>query len=179
MGVSLLARAGAWDRGLDYRQAYRHLLSLYNEYKGKGRYTQACYAATLLVQLRNGCRISEAVDAVLAMASSRAREAEVRVRKRRDGATRLCVLPKELKPRDLAPCIGILDPPEKAVARLKVWALERLGFNTHSLRYAFITELLRRGVNPSIVAKMTGHARLDYILRYTQRKQAEDLLRDL
>jgi hypothetical protein len=33
-----------------------------------------------------------------------------------------------------------------------------------------------RGVNPSIVAKITRHSRLDFILRYTQEKTAEEIL---
>jgi len=33
--------------------------------------------------------------------------------------------------------------------------------------------MLKRGVSPSIVAKITGHASLDYILHYTELKTAE------
>ena len=62
---------------------------------------------------------------------------------------------------------------------LKVYSKCTYGFNTHSLRYAFITYLLRQGVSPSIIAKITKHSRLDYILTYTQEKTAEEVLRKL
>lgn len=55
----------------------------------------------------------------------------------------------------------------------------RLKVNAHSLRYAFITYLLKQGVNPTIVARVTGHTKLDFILHYTQAKEAERVLREL
>jgi hypothetical protein len=38
---------------------------------------------------------------------------------------------------------------------------------------------MQRGVSPSIIAKITKHSRLDYILTYTQEKTAEEILRKL
>jgi len=35
-----------------------------------------------------------------------------------------------------------------------------MSFNTHSLRYAFITHLLRPSHSPSIAAKIMGHSPL-------------------
>jgi len=171
---------GTWDLGLDYARAYRVLLARIREHRGRAAWSRYCYAIVLLVQLRNGSRVSEAVDAVVEMARAGKREVRVRVRKRRDGAVRVMVLPRELRPRDLAPCRDALSgDPERVVERVKAYAKRVLGWNTHSLRYAFITHLLRRGVSPSIIAKITGHATLDYILRYTQRKTAEEVLRSL
>jgi site-specific recombinase XerD len=63
--------------------------------------------------------------------------------------------------------------PKSAV---KVYCKATYGFNTHSLRYAYITYLLSKGVNPSLVAKITGHRNLSYILHYTELKTAEDIL---
>ncbi|MFP3287548.1 MAG: tyrosine-type recombinase/integrase [Acidilobus sp.] len=51
--------------------------------------------------------------------------------------------------------------------------------STHSLRYAFISYLLRKGVSPSIVAKIVGHSSLDHILHYTEVKLAEEVLSGL
>jgi len=42
-----------------------------------------------------------------------------------------------------------------------VYCRRAYGFNTHSLRYAFVSYLLKRGVSPSIAAKITGHRSLD------------------
>jgi len=36
-----------------------------------------------------------------------------------------------------------------------------------------------RNISPSIVAKVTGHKKLDYILTYTQIKTAEEALRNI
>jgi len=74
-------------------------------------------------------------------------------------------------------------PLEKAARqlalRLKVFSLRELGINTHSLRYTFITHLASQGVSPQLIAKITGHSRLDYVLHYTQRLKAEELLERL
>ncbi len=62
------------------------------------------------------------------------------------------------------------------VKRLKMECLRLLGINTHTLRYSYITYLIRKGYNPSLIAKITHHSNLNYILTYTQRKQAEFIL---
>jgi integrase len=102
----------------------------------------------------------------------------VRVRKRRDGYERLMVLPEELKIHDISICREILSR-GNATLRVKVYAKKMLGINTHSLRYARITHMLRNNISPSIVAKITGHKKLDYILTYTQIKTAEEALRSI
>jgi len=63
-------------------------------------------------------------------------------------------------------------------AVLRSYALKRFGFNTHSLRYAFVTHALRRGVSPVILAKITGHKDLSVILTYAQTQSAHQLLKD-
>jgi len=60
--------------------------------------------------------------------------------------------------------------------RLKMECLRLVGVNTHTLRYAYITYLIRKGYNPSLIAKITHHSNLNYILTYTQRRQAELIL---
>jgi len=60
-----------------------------------------------------------------------------------------------------------------------VYCRRAYGFNTHSLRYAFVSYMLKRGVSPSIVAKITGHRSLDYILHYTEVRLAEEVLAGL
>jgi len=54
----------------------------------------------LLVQLRNGARIGEAIEAVKEFCESKGRAVSVRVvriEKRKEGDTRLMVLPEELR----------------------------------------------------------------------------------
>ncbi len=167
--------ARSWDMGLDYRKTYKLILSKLRRHLARRAFPSYCYACVLLIQLRNGSRVSEALEAALKFHRERARRVYVRVRKRKDGYERLMVLPEELKPQDLTVCREVLEDP-KALNRVKVYAKKVLGVNTHSLRYAYITHLLRQGVNPSIVAKLTGHRKLDYILTYTQVKSAEEAL---
>jgi len=166
-----------WDRGLDYRRVYRELLRRLREHLSRRAYTSFCYATILLIQLRNGSRISEALEATKKFVEKGTRKVRVRVRKRSDGYERLMVMPEELKPQDLRMCLDILKENEaKVLNRVKVYAEKVLNINTHSLRYAYITYLLKQGVSPAIVAKITGHKKLDYILTYTQVRTAEEAL---
>jgi Phage integrase family. len=91
------------------------------------------------------------------------------------------VIPRELVDLNIhAICRGLTSVEDSTlVNRVKAWCLNTHKFNTHSLRYAFITYLLRRGVDATIIAKITKHSRLDYILTYTQEKIAEEVLRKI
>ena len=143
------------------------------------------YLSALYVQLRNGCRVSEAARALLLFARTGGRRLRVPVCKRRDRAERLVLIPPQIEYKRVAWLSEEFKrkPLEKAArqlaARVKVFSLTHLGLNTHSLRYAFITYLASQGVAPQLIAKITGHARLDYILHYTQRLKAEELLERL
>ncbi|WP_428727638.1 hypothetical protein [Thermogladius sp.] len=167
-----------WDMGVDYESAYRrinNLLKRLEKANGPARLGY-CYAQILLIQLRNGLRVSEAVRAWLDFYKTGSRELQVRVSKKRREDYRLAVVPGEVERADH--CYELLDRDfDKLVDSVKVWSKRRLGINTHSLRYALITYLLRQGVNPSIVAKLTKHSKLDFILRYTQEKEAERVLK--
>jgi len=51
-------------------------------------------------------------------------------------------------------------------------------FNTHSLRYAFITHMaLEKNINVILIKKITKHSSIEMVGRYVQTKQAEDVLR--
>ena len=165
-----------WDRGVDYETAYSKIL----RHLVKAEPPARCYDAILLIQLRNGLRISEAVRVFKEFLTRKALEVEVQVSKKRRPETRLAVIPRELLDAKLSDCSDLLDLEEsKLLWRVKKYCMRRYGFNTHSLRYAFITYLLRQGVSPSIIAKITKHSRLDFILAYTQEKAAEEILKKL
>jgi len=53
------------------------------------------------------------------------------------------------------------------------------GFSSHALRHALVTYLGSKGVAPQIIAKITGHSRVDYIIRYTEEKKASEILEKL
>jgi len=165
-----------WDKGVDFEAAYRKILRHFS----RARYPGRCYDAILLIQLRNGLRISEAVRAFLQFLRTKSVEVEVQLSKKRRPETRLAIIPRELLDVNLAECRSLLDEPEEVISkRMRRYCIETYGFNTHSLRYAFITYLLKQGVNPSIVAKITRHSKLDFILRYTQERVAEQVLREM
>ncbi|NAZ32040.1 MAG: hypothetical protein GU352_04955 [Acidilobus sp.] len=96
----------------------------------------------------------------------------VRVEKHRDGDQRLMVLPEEPRSGEgrqlLSEACDALSALRNPKAAVKVYCRRAYGFNTHGLRYAFVSYLLKKGVSPSIVAKITGHRPLDHILHYTR-----------
>jgi integrase len=165
-----------WDKGLDYQVAYNRIV----RHMRISKQPALCYDAILLTQLRNGSRISEAVRAFKEFLRSGAVEIQVKLSKRRDGATRLMIIPVEVDRQVREACRELLGLDEKTLKeRVRVYAYHTYNWNTHSLRYAFITHLLRLGVESAIISKITGHKNLNYIITYTQRKTAEDILRSL
>ncbi len=165
-----------WDACLDYKEAYSQILGhLYR--------TGHPWDVILLIQLRNGSRIGEAIEAAKAFCETKAASVRVRIEKHKEGDTRLMVLPEELRNKEgrelLAKACLRLEKVKAPRVDIADYAKKTFGFNTHALRYAFITYLLKRGVSPSIVAKITGHRSLDHILHYTEMKTAEDILASL
>ena len=165
-----------WDACLDYKEAYSQILGhLYR--------TGHPWDVILLIQLRNGSRIGEAIEAVRQFCETKATAVRVRIEKHKEGDTRLMVLPEELRGKEgrelLAKACLRLEKVKAPRVDIADYAKKTFGFNTHALRYAFITYLLRRGVSPSIIAKITGHRSLDHILHYTEMKTAEDILASL
>jgi integrase len=173
-----------WDRGLDFAETRTRLVGLLDherpmcsdDLNPKKRLT---HYSILLIQLVNGARISEAFDANRGWGENGDREQEVRVRKRRkDVELRLVMIPPELQDGDRPYLLEALDR-GLTIGATKTFAIDALGFNTHSLRYAQITELARKGMAPQLIAKVTHHKTLNFILSYTQQKEANKALREL
>jgi len=123
----------------------------------------------LLTQLDNAARVSEAHEAVSIFARTGQREVEVRVRKqKKDPDVRLVIIPPEVKRED------VRELPSVDACRMYAF---RLGINTHSLRYARITDLALKKVQPQIIARITHHRKLDMLIKYTQEVAAREILR--
>ncbi|MCD6348658.1 MAG: hypothetical protein J7L91_03455 [Candidatus Korarchaeota archaeon] len=172
---------GTWDRGIEYDLLRKRLLRLYRRMREKAdrsrRYRKRlAHTLVLMIQLRNGCRVSEAVEALQKMASTGQRKVMVRVRKtKKEEKKREVVLPKSVPDSDLR--LIREDVKALTVDQVKSFARYNLGINTHTLRYAFITDMtLRQGIQPNLVAKITGHVNLDHLITYTQEVKAEELL---
>ncbi|MEM4531392.1 MAG: hypothetical protein QXY39_05970, partial [Thermofilaceae archaeon] len=103
----------------------------------------------------------------------------VRVRKKKNDEQRLMVIPDELMLMKVD-CTDLIEVDDKRLRdRVRQYIRSRYGVNTHSLRYAFITHLLRMNVNVSIISRITHHSNLNYVLRYTQQIVADDVLRSI
>jgi len=138
---------------VDYREAYSQIL-------GHLRRTGHPWDVVLLVQLRNGSRIGEAIEAVRQFCETKAVAVRVRIEKHKGNDTRLMVLPEELRgpegrERLRQACLRLsrLRAPKHAIA---VYCRKAYGFNTHSLRYAFITHLLSKGREPQLHSQDNG-----------------------
>jgi site-specific recombinase XerD len=165
-----------WDKGVDYELAYSRILRKIDSVK---RETTRCYLIIALIQLRNGSRISEAIRAFKEWVKSNRTELYVRVSKKKREETRLMIIPSEVAHYRLQ-CVDLIGVSDKAL-RNRVLATLHYYFkwNTHSLRYAFITYLLRNNVNPAIVSKLIRHSRLETLMHYVQVKEAESVLRKI
>ena len=167
---------GGWDKGLDYEAAYERLLRKINTVRSEAT---RCYLIIALIQLRNGARISEAIRAFKQWVRSGESELYVAVSKKKRREERLIVIPREVEDHRLR-CVDLLDLDDKRLReRVRLALYHHLKANTHSLRYAFITYLLKNGVNPALVSKMIRHSRLDTLMHYVQTKEADGILRRL
>lgn len=165
-----------WDKGVDFDSMYHRLLRRIHSVK---KDTTRCYLAIALIQLRNGSRISEAIRTFKEWIQTSKTEIYVKVSKKKRHEDRLMIIPPELEQYRLS-CVELLDVNDK-VLRERVRAILYYYFkiNTHSLRYAFITYLLRSGVNPALVSKVIRHSRLDTLMSYVQVKEAEKVLKNI
>jgi integrase len=175
---------GSWDYGVDYEATYKELVKLLRSADSSKCYAK-CYAAISLIALRNGARIGEAIEAFTKFlqgdATTRRLEdgrvaliTQVRVEKHRKEDYRLIVFPAEILEQSFDTCTQLVAKGRDAVrAYVNRWLREKLGTNCHSLRYAFITYMLKKGVSPAIIASITKHRNLNMILKYVQEKVAE------
>jgi len=174
LGVGGLAssRRKGWDMGLDYEWARKKLLRALREAHGKER----VYISILYIQLVNALRVKEAIRAFQYFLRTRKREFEIEAQK--GGRLRPVFIPLEIHVREEYKWVLEVDL-ERMRRRLYWHARRILGVNTHSLRYALVGYLGRKGVAAQVIAKITGHKKLDRIIDYTQEQLAREILREL
>lgn len=97
---------GTWDRNLDYEKAKTVLINHLKIARSQLRTTKGgngkrnlkkarlTIILILLIQLRNGARLSEAYDALYEFARTKAREVYVRLRKQKKEKMRLMIRPE-------------------------------------------------------------------------------------
>jgi len=181
------------NESLEAPKEYMRLKRLYKEaLKGQGSQNarKVVYLAILLIQLRNGSRVSEAIEGLLKFLEEDKREVLVKVRKRkREIEYRKMIIPQEISKihfeRTVYRYLLIEDlkrtfkeNPKKIVERVSNWARRHLGYSTHALRHAFITYYTQKGIAPQVLAKITKHKRIDHIITYTYEALGEKLLKE-
>ncbi len=180
-----------WDRGLDFTETKEKLEKIIRELSASDNsrgVINLFYACCALCQLENGLRAQESIDAMLNFVSNPSlEETDVRVRKKKELVMRKVFLPKAITKKILEKLRKRVEiqqikerfeqDPWKASKSYQNWCKRHIGANSHALRYAFISFHSRRGVSAQILASLTMHSRLDFILRYTSKIQAIDLLR--
>ncbi|MEM0061481.1 MAG: hypothetical protein QW726_06095 [Fervidicoccaceae archaeon] len=130
---------GAWDRGLDYRVLEEMILGHMSSERSSRR---ACYDSILLIQLRNGLFISEAVRAYRIFLESGDVRPVILLSRRRSRKYRRVFIPKEV-----VRCEDLLKIDEKKlVARVKVYCRYVFKVNTFTIRRAFIRYLQENGL---------------------------------
>jgi len=165
-----------WDKGISFDYALQLIMSKIRN----PRKSNPCFAMIALIQLVNGSRASEAVRAFQEYIKTRESKLSVKLSKKKTYTERMMVIPESIRRLDISPCVELANvDEEKLINSYRVWVKRNLGLNSHSLRYAFVTHLITAGLEPTIVAKITGHSKLDFILHYTQQKKAEDILDSL
>jgi integrase len=87
------------------------------------------------------------------------------------------VMPREITERDRPNLIDALAAGRSQVT-VRVFAIKKAGFNSHSLRYSAISEMADK-VPLQVIAKITHHKSLDFIVNYTQQKKATRVLKEI
>ena len=177
---------------LNYHETYERLVECLTSKKIANKWFQVGHrqqdVAILLIQLRNGSRISEAIDAYTTFCNNGTRILLVRTRKRGytfeviDGKKkrkshgntpetphyRKMIIPDEVVQRD----IGY----QPTVYRLSSWCKAVFGFNTHDLRYCYIGHMTNKGYPAQIIARTTGQKTLNMVLDYTLEQLGDEAL---
>lgn len=171
----------SWDMGLDYhktertlRRAFEYRRDLADKFDRKG--ITLTKVSALYTQLVNGSRISEACEALKKFHETGDREVKVRIAKQSEEQIekqgyiryREMLIPELIKRKHIQP--EQLEP-----SKITSYCINVFGFNTHSLRYAFIGMMSSKGIAPQVIANITGHRNLEHIIEYSQKVQANEL----
>jgi hypothetical protein len=165
-----------WDYSVDFLEAKKTLTSAYKQLFDMNLMPYEAYVAVLLIQLVNGARIGEAIRAFKTFVESNQREFQLQAEKH--GNMKFFIIPDTVKNRQSYRIILTISD-DKLANRIRKFALKYLKCNTHSLRYALVSFLAKNGTDPAIIAKITGHKKLDRIVQYTQLKDAVEIQRRL
>ncbi len=189
------SKPGTWDKELDFDKTYNLFINDINKIRTNPRkYKKDIKGLTYLIialfQLRNGCRISEAIEGIILICKNKDNinwtkpiEVSVKIEKtKKTTIYRELYFPSNITKEDIeliTSCVLDLENSKKPRMRIYQWLKNHYGINTHSLRYAFITKFAEMNASPQLIAKITGHVNLNHLITYTQEKSANKMLREL
>jgi len=200
-----------FDRGIDFKSMkklfiaeYEKIINSINElseddrnYVSKRRklINRLIYLFIAMIQLRNGSRISEAVEAFILFMDSENFEDKVIVKIAKSKSIKYKKDTKEqyeTKTRyrkmifpnkwfdidfisDMKFYLEHIDK-ERLKKRVLDFLLLNFNCNTHSLRYSFINYMLYdQKKEMTLIAKFVGHVDVSQLVRYTQQKNTEQI----
>ena len=188
-------RPHSWDYEVDFKTMrdvflsdLKLLLRFPRCFGEKGRKRVFHYLSVSLLSLLNGLRVSEALEGFWkAVSGDFVRSGSgsgggvpcvhVRVRKkRREEFREAYIHPLVLK--------GIKDLGIEASDRdfcltrqsVKMFLSRNYGVNVHSLRHAFVSEMVNRKIPLPVVCRVLHHSKLDFVLHYTSARHGEEAL---
>jgi integrase len=194
-----------FDRNIDYETIKDKFINEFNklidfldqasDYEQKISKNKLIYLIISMIQLRNGCRISEACSAfriffyknnfnekvIVKIAKSeglkynRAKKKKIQTKAR----FRKIMFPKWINTDvfiKLKESHNSFIEDERLRKRVLDYLLINFECNTHSLRYAYINYMItKKNIPLNIVAKSVGHASINQLVTYTQNKQTDAL----
>lgn len=185
----------------EYKQVSKHYKELdpterYYSSRSNKDLNKLTYLLISMIQLRNGSRISEAVDAIYLLLNNEHLDEKVIVKiakskavkyKRETGEKYIT----KTRYRKMTFPIGWIGESrlksikkhltEITKVRLKKrvldYLLKNFNCNTHSLRYSFINFMLyTKQKEIGLIAKIIGHSNLNQLVRYTQNIEADKIM---
>jgi len=176
---------GKWDKGVEYNIAKLKLseqldslakmLSINDDNKSLAK--KFIYTAVAYLQLVNGSRIQEAITGLQLWL--RTNKTEFQIIAGKTHVERDFIIPNEVQRY-----LFLFRRWEALVFSLRkhniiMWLKKHFGWNSHSLRYAFIRKAIERGYSASQIAIILGHKKIDTTLNYARRINAIEILKKM
>jgi site-specific recombinase XerC len=158
---------------------------------------QICYIMIAIIQLRNGSRICEAVNAFIKFVNGTSTDTRVVVKIAKSDGAKYDRKTKKMikhKPRYREICFPdwidqdifeeikslhgekIIEKKDKLMQRVRDFMLKYFECNTHSLRYSFINHMLYTEKRNMVdVAKFVGHSTVNQLVTYCQTKNTNQI----
>jgi len=165
----------SYAKNVDFEEAFKKILKALSDHIEDKKYNKALKDFILLIQLANGMRISEAIEAAKKIIEDGIMELQMESLKH--GDVRVVRVPPQVPRVWISKLRRVSEYPSRNAVIM--YCKRTFGVNTHALRHAFITYMAKRGVPPQLIARITGHKKLDMILRYTSKAKAEDIHRKI